>query len=85
MHDTDLNHPLGGMSPINDFCRRNSVGRSFVYDQIRAGKLVAVKAGNKTLITYDEEIRWRNSLTQIVRRVERLSKRRPNRPSTVAA
>jgi hypothetical protein len=85
MSDTNLNHPLGGMSPINDFCRRNSVGRSFAYEQIRAGKLAAVKAGKKTLITYEEEIRWRKSLAGAVQPVERLSRKRPNPASTRAA
>jgi hypothetical protein len=44
---------VGGMSPLNDFCRRNHVGRSFVYEQIRDGKLIAVKVGARTYITYE--------------------------------
>jgi len=56
----DINHPFGGMSPINDFCRRNQVGRSFAYEQIRDGKLIAVKVGAKTCITYDAELASRD-------------------------
>jgi hypothetical protein len=81
----DLKEPLGGMSSINDFCRRNSVGRSYVYEQIRASKLEAVKVGAKTCITYEEELRWRKSLPKILTPVERLSKKRPNPSSTRAA
>jgi excisionase family DNA binding protein len=74
-------HPLGGMSTINEFCQRNSIGRSYVYEQIRDGKLKAVKAGSKTLITFDEELRWRKSLPQTLRPVEHLRKSRSNPPS----
>ncbi len=81
MPDTNIHHQLGGMSPINDFCARNSVGRSFVYQQIKIGKLTVIKAGKKTLVTFEEELRWRQSLAQTVQPVERLQKRRSNRPS----
>jgi hypothetical protein len=81
----DLAHPFGGMSTINDFCRRNSVGRSSVYEQIRLGRLHAVKAGSKTCITFEEELRWRNALPKVIRPLERLSKKRPTQTSADAA
>jgi hypothetical protein len=80
----DLNHPFGGMSPLNDFCARNHVGRSFAYEQIRDGKLIAVKVGARTYIRHEDEIAWRNGLPTVVRPVERLSKKRP-KPSLVHA
>lgn len=47
---------------IAEFCRRNSVGRSFAYDQIAAGRLKAVKAGRITLITAEAERDWLEAL-----------------------
>jgi hypothetical protein len=82
----DLAHPFGGMSPLNDFCRRNRVGRSFVYEQIRDGKLIAVKVGARTYVTYEAEVAWRNALPKLTHGpVVRLNKTRPNPPSTRAA
>jgi hypothetical protein len=77
--------PLGGMSPLNDFCRRNQIGRSFAYEQIRDGRLIAVKAGARTYVRHEDEIARRNGLPTVIRPVERLSKTRPNRPSKRAA
>jgi hypothetical protein len=73
----DLTHPHGGMSMLNDFCRRNQIGRSFAYEQIRLGRLRAVKVGSKTYVTYEDEIAWRNALQTVIRPVERLRKKRP--------
>jgi predicted site-specific integrase-resolvase len=73
----DLTHPYGGMSALNDFCRRNQIGRSFAYEQIRNGKLTAVKLGSRTYIRYEDEITWRNALQTVIHPVERLSKKRP--------
>ena len=36
---------------VDEFCEVASVGRSFVYEEIRAGRLIAQKAGSRTLIT----------------------------------
>jgi hypothetical protein len=64
----DLNHPHGGMTPLNDFCRRNRIGRSFAYEQIRDGKLIAVKVGARTYVKYEDEIAWRNGLPRLLGR-----------------
>lgn len=47
---------------ILDFCRRYGVGRSKVYDEIRSGRLIAVKVGRRTLIKDDDAERWLASL-----------------------
>jgi hypothetical protein len=74
------------MSPLNDFCRRNHVGRSFVYEQIRDGKLIAVKVGLRTYITYEAELAWRSALPKLTPGpVARLSKTRPSRSSVRVA
>ena len=50
---------------IADFCRLCSVGRTFVYEEIAAGRLRACKAGRRTLIDAAEARRWLASLQQI--------------------
>lgn len=43
---------------IKEFMARASVGRSFVYEEIAAGRLRAVKAGRKTLILEEDARAW---------------------------
>ena len=50
---------------ITDFCRLCSVGRTFVYEEIAAGRLHACKAGRRTLIDVAEARRWLMSLKPI--------------------
>ena len=38
---------------IDEYLERVPFKRSFVYDEIRAGRLIAQKAGSRTLITPD--------------------------------
>jgi excisionase family DNA binding protein len=51
-----------GISPINDFCARNHLGRTYVYRLIKDGKLRAVKVGSKTYIREEDEAAWRDAL-----------------------
>ena len=50
---------------IADFCRLCSVGRTFVYEEIAAGRLRACKAGRRTLIDAAEARRWLTSLKRV--------------------
>ncbi len=50
---------------ISEFCTANRLGRTFVYSEIKAGRLSAVKAGTKTLILKSEALRWLRSLPQL--------------------
>ncbi|MBS4005923.1 MAG: helix-turn-helix domain-containing protein [Afipia sp.] len=47
---------------IKDFCARNGICRSKVYQEIKAGRLKAVKVGRRTLILPEAEKEWRDSL-----------------------
>jgi len=53
-------HP--GAKSIAKFGEDNNLGKSFIYDEIRAGRITAVKAGARTLITNAEEARYFRSL-----------------------
>ena len=68
------NRDTDGLSPpksppiaygIDEFCVVSDLGRSFVYAEIRAGKLKARKAGRRTLILHDEAERYLQSLPSI--------------------
>lgn len=43
---------------IKSFCKAFNVSRSFVYEEIKAGRLKAVKIGRRTLIPRDNAIEW---------------------------
>ena len=47
---------------IDDFCSRYGIGRSTIYDEIRTGRLEAVKVGRRTLITEQAGQDWLRSL-----------------------
>ena len=47
---------------ITEFCRRYGIGRTKVYEEIKFGRLIAVKAGHRTLIKEDDAERWLASL-----------------------
>ena len=50
---------------IAAFCAACSVGRTFVYQEIAAGRLSARKAGRRTVIEAAEARRWLSSLQRI--------------------
>ena len=60
--DIALNEPSRIAYSIPQFCAACAVGRTFVYDEIKAGRLRAVKAGRRTLIDAGEARRWFASL-----------------------
>jgi len=52
---------------ISDFCRSYGIGRTTAYAEIAAGRLRAVKAGSRTLITCDAAEAWLAALPQLTR------------------
>lgn len=47
---------------ISEFCKAFGVGRSFVYEELAAGRLKAKKIGRKNLITKADAEEWLASL-----------------------
>jgi hypothetical protein len=47
---------------VDEFGKRNAIGRDKTYAEIRAGRLQAHKAGKRTLIFDTSEEAWRQSL-----------------------
>lgn len=54
------------MLSIVEFSERNCICRSKIYEEIKAGRLIAVKVGTRTLITYEAEQAWRDSLPRLI-------------------
>jgi excisionase family DNA binding protein len=50
---------------VRNFCTRYGVGRSKTYEEIKAGRLVAVKVGRRTLIRECDAERWMQALPTI--------------------
>jgi hypothetical protein len=60
-----LADPLKIAYSIPEFLAACSLGRTFVYEEIKAGRLRAVKAGRRTLIEAAEGRRWLSALQRI--------------------
>jgi hypothetical protein len=50
---------------LNEFARRNRIGLSTTYAEIRSGRLTARKIGRRTIITTDDERAWRERLPKV--------------------
>jgi excisionase family DNA binding protein len=61
MHSYEYDGLRGALS-IDGFCKLYGLGRTFAYEQIKAGKLRAVKCGNRTLILRCDAEGWARSL-----------------------
>mgnify|MGYP001234524362 CR=1 FL=1 len=58
-----MDKKLGALS-IPDFCTRYAIGRSFAYQEIGAGRLMARKAGSRTIIPIQAAEEWLASLQE---------------------
>lgn len=56
---------LTGALTVSEFCKIYGIGRTFFYEQIKAGLLSACKAGTKTLILRSEADRWARALPKL--------------------
>jgi predicted site-specific integrase-resolvase len=50
---------------IEDWAARNGISRSQAYKEIHAGRLIARKVGNRTIITDEDGMAWRRALPQM--------------------
>jgi excisionase family DNA binding protein len=58
----DQDADISGALSLAAFCRTYNVGLTFTYQNIKEGKLRAVKAGAKTLILRRDAEAWARSL-----------------------
>jgi excisionase family DNA binding protein len=59
---SDQHNDFRGALSIDGFCKLFALGRTFAYEQIKEGKLRAVKCGNRTLILRRDAEAWARSL-----------------------
>lgn len=57
--------PTRGNFTLNEFLSWAGVGRTMAYAEIKAGRLVALKCGNRTLIRVEDAEAWRASLPRL--------------------
>ena len=55
---------LGAMT-VKEFCRRYRIGITKLYEEIKAGRLRAVKCGTRTLILNRDGKTWEHNLSAI--------------------
>jgi len=54
-----------GALSVSGFCREYSVSRTKFYDELKAGRLTAHKAGQKTLVLREDAEAWVNALPKL--------------------
>lgn len=50
---------------VEDFARRNAIGRTTAYEEIKEGRLVARKVGARTVVTVEDAKAWREKLPKV--------------------
>ena len=53
---------MGGLLTVNDFCKWASIGRTKLYAEMNAGRLMAKKIGSRTLFPIAEAQKWMEQL-----------------------
>lgn len=51
--------------PVREFARQENIGLSFLYGEVRAGRLVLTKKGSRTFVEDEDAERWRALLPKI--------------------
>ena len=57
---------LGAMT-VKEFCRKYRIGRTKFYEEIKSGRLRAVKWGARTLVLNRDSISWERTLSEVYR------------------
>jgi hypothetical protein len=50
---------------VDEFARRNRIGLTTAYAEIRAGRLVARKIGRRTVVLAEDARLWRDNLPKV--------------------
>ena len=50
---------------IAEVCQMAGVGRSFLYEQVKAGHLLVTKAGRRSIVLHDDAVAWLTALPKL--------------------
>jgi hypothetical protein len=50
---------------IAELTEMSGVGRSYLYEEIKAGRLVVTKAGRRSLVLHNDALAWLDSLPKL--------------------
>jgi hypothetical protein len=50
---------------IAELCEMAGVGRSFLYEEVKAGHLVVTKAGRRSIVLHDDAVAWLTALPKL--------------------
>ena len=50
---------------IAELCDMAGVGRSFLYEEVKAGHLVVTKAGRRSIVLHDDAVAWLTALPKL--------------------
>jgi hypothetical protein len=50
---------------IAELCEMAGVGRSFLYEEVKAGHLVLTKAGRRSIVLHDDAVAWLSKLPKL--------------------
>jgi hypothetical protein len=50
---------------IAELCEMAGVGRSFLYEEVKAGHLVVTKAGRRSIVLHDDAVAWLAALPKL--------------------
>jgi hypothetical protein len=50
---------------VDEFARRNRIGLTTAYAEIRAGRLIAHKIGRRTVVLAEDARSWRDNLPKV--------------------
>ena len=55
---------IGAMS-VKEFCEKYGIGTTKFYEEVKSGRLRAVKCGTRTLVLNRDSISWENTLSEV--------------------
>jgi hypothetical protein len=50
---------------ISELSQMSGVGRSFLYEEVKAGHLIVTKAGRRSIVLYDDALAWLTKLPKL--------------------
>jgi hypothetical protein len=56
---------------IQELCEMSGLGRTFLYEEINAGRLLVTKAGRRSIVLHDDALGWLEKLPKLTAPAQR--------------